>query len=630
MRYYYKDKNSDFYNPNVIDNPVVWIFASFLISVVAVIAMIKGYRSSLIVNIAVFSTIVFLIVTGYQVYQAKKYLKTFHNFVSYLFNYDIVQALNTSMLNSKSSAGMVNKSYRVLPKIWIWKCSSMPEYKIKIEKLAGTYADDLDKIAELVSSAVGDKFRITSKSVAQDESWFDFVVSPVNRDLLFVPRSITDLLQPPYNVKLQNGLKINFGKLPHLCVFGKTSAGKSTVLWVIILQIISNSELYFIDIKQEFSILDSFYPRNRFATNADAVLQVLQKVADILDERKLIVQKEAKRRGVIGVTGSDGKTTTTTLIDLVLRANGYKTFLGGNIGTPLFTKIKDMQEKDIVVLELSSFQLMNMPVSPDISIITNVTPNHLDKHKDLNEYIEAKLNIFKNSPGILVLNKDNEVTKNIKSTREIRYFSRYSKTNAFYLEDNYICFNNKQVFNTKNLNIRGIHNYENICACMSAIYDMVDLDKSFKAISEFKGVEHRLEFVREINNVKWYNDSVSSSPTRTIAGLNSYSEDIVLIAGGYDKNLDYTPIAKPILNKVTKLILFGATKDKIEKAVLDNKTNESIQIYTCKTLEEVVAKAKEVATPKEIVLFSPASASFDMFKNFADRGIQFKNLVNKL
>ena len=289
-----------------------------------------------------------------------------------------------------------------------------------------------------------------------------------------------------------------------------------------------------------------------------------------------------------------------------------------------------MQEKDIVVLELSSFQLMNMPVSPDISIITNVTPNHLDKHKDLNEYIEAKLNIFKNSPGILVLNKDNEVTKNIKSTREIRYFSRYSKTNAFYLEDNYICFNNKQVFNTKNLNIRGIHNYENICACMSAIYDMVDLDKSFKAISEFKGVEHRLEFVREINNVKWYNDSVSSSPTRTIAGLNSYSEDIVLIAGGYDKNLDYTPIAKPILNKVTKLILFGATKDKIEKAVLDNKTNESIQIYTCKTLEEVVAKAKEVATPKEIVLFSPASASFDMFKNFADRGIQFKNLVNKL
>ena len=134
----------------------------------------------------------------------------------------------------------------------------------------------------------------------------------------------------------------------------------------------------------------------------------------------------------------------------------------------------------------------------------------------------------------------------------------------------------------------------------------------------------------QTTNVKWYNDSVSSSPTRTIAGLNSYSEDIVLIAGGYDKNLDYTPIAKPILNKVTKLILFGDTKDKIEKAVLDNKTNESIQIYTCKTLEEVVAKAKEVATPKEIVLFSPASASFDMFKNFADRGIQFKNLVNKL
>jgi len=333
---------------------------------------------------------------------------------------------------------------------------------------------------------------------------------------------------------------------------------------------------------------------------------------------------------IIGVTGSDGKTTTTTLIDLVLRANGYNTFLGGNIGTPLFAKIKDMKEDDVVVLELSSFQLMNMEVSPSISVITNITPNHLDKHTDFNEYIDAKKSIYKNSDGILIINGDNEITKNIESSREIRYFSRYNKTNAFYTIDGKIYFNEKQVFDTGNLKIRGVHNHENICACMSAIYDMVDIDKSFEAISDFSGVEHRLEFVRDINGVKWYNDSVSSSPTRTIAGLNSYDEDIVLIAGGYDKNLDYSPIGRPILDKVKTLILFGNTKDKIYEAVNSIRKDEDIDIYLCNSLEEVVNKAYEVSKVGQVVLFSPASASFDMFKNFADRGIQFKDLVNRL
>jgi len=333
---------------------------------------------------------------------------------------------------------------------------------------------------------------------------------------------------------------------------------------------------------------------------------------------------------IIGVTGSDGKTTTTTLIDLVLRENGYKTFLGGNIGTPLFTKIKDMKEEDIVVLELSSFQLMNMEVSPSVSVITNVTPNHLDKHTDFLEYVDAKRCIYKNSDGILVLNNDNEVTKGIESSREVRYFSRYNKTNAFYVNDGFIYFNGEKVFDTSRLKIRGVHNHENICACMSAIYDMVDIDKSFEAISKFSGVQHRLEFIREINGVKWYNDSVSSSPTRTIAGLNSYNEEIILIAGGYDKNLDYTPIARPILDKVKILILFGNTKKKIYDAVMNEKDNEDIQIYLCDSLDEVVNKAYEVAREGQVVLFSPASASFDMFKNFADRGIQFKDKVKEL
>lgn len=333
---------------------------------------------------------------------------------------------------------------------------------------------------------------------------------------------------------------------------------------------------------------------------------------------------------VIGVTGSDGKTTTTTLIDLVLRSSGYKTFLGGNIGTPLFTKIKDMTKNDIVVLELSSFQLMDMEVSPDISVITNIVPNHLDKHKDMQEYIDSKCNIFRHSNGKLILNDDNEITKNLKSDRDIRYFSRTHKTNSFYTIDGYIYFEDKEVLDCKKLKLRGVHNYENICTCLAATSELIDFPKALKAICDFGGVEHRLEFVREINGVKWYNDSVSSSPTRTIAGLESYPEKIVLIAGGYDKNLDYTPIAKPILNHVSKLILFGATSDKIYNAVMNEKTNEDIEIYREKTLDDVINRAYSVSIPGEVVLFSPASASFDMFKNFADRGIQFKNKVNKI
>ena len=213
-----------------------------------------------------------------------------------------------------------------------------------------------------------------------------------------------------------------------------------------------------------------------------------------------------------------------------------------------------------------------------------------------------------------------------------RYFSTKTKTNYFYVEDGYIKYQDKNIIDTSRLNIRGLHNYMNIATALSATIDLIDLDKIIPTLEKFSGVEHRLEFVREINGVKWYNDSVSSSPTRTIAGLYAYSENIVLIAGGYDKNLDYTPIAIPIIERCSKVILFGATKEKIYKAVMEQaqKMKIRIDIYVLNTLEEVVNKAYEVATEGEVVLFSPASASFDMFKNFADRGVKFKDLVNKL
>lgn len=337
---------------------------------------------------------------------------------------------------------------------------------------------------------------------------------------------------------------------------------------------------------------------------------------------------------VIGVTGSDGKTTTTTLIDLILKANNYKTFLGGNIGTPLFTKLPEMTKDDIVVLELSSFQLMDLDISPSISIITNITENHLDIHKDFTEYINAKENIYKyqSNNGILVTNKDDEITNKFIGNTTTRYFSKKEKTNYFSTDGKYIYYNKEKIINTKDIKLRGIHNYLNICTALTATIDLIDINKSIETIKNFQGVEHRLEFVREINNVKWYNDSVSSSPTRTIAGLYSFEEDIVLIAGGYDKNLDYTNIAKPILDKVTKLILLGNTKEKIYNAVttLNEKQKKNIEIYKVESLNEAVEIAYTKATNREIVLFSPASASFDMFKNFADRGDKFKNLVNNL
>ena len=344
---------------------------------------------------------------------------------------------------------------------------------------------------------------------------------------------------------------------------------------------------------------------------------------------------------IIGVTGSDGKTTTTSLIYSILKKAGYDTYLGGNIGIPLFTKLGEITKKSILVLELSSFQLMEMEVSPNISVITNITPNHLNIHKDYNEYIEAKKTIFKyqNENDYLILNYDNEITRNCKkqANSKVIYFSSKEKLDDGFIVDNGIikeCEDGirKHILDTKDVLLRGKHNFENIATALAATKTLVDQDIAIDAVKEFKAVEHRLEFVREIDGVKWYNDSVSSSPTRTIAGLNSFDEDIVLIAGGYDKNLDYTPLAKPILKKVKKLILLGATAGKIFEAVKreEEKEGKNIDIYMCDTLEETVNLAKKHAKKGEIILFSPASASFDMFKNFADRGNKFKNLVNNL
>ena len=343
----------------------------------------------------------------------------------------------------------------------------------------------------------------------------------------------------------------------------------------------------------------------------------------------------------IGITGSDGKTTTTSLIYEILKENNLKCYLGGNIGIPLFTKIKEMRPEDFVVLELSSFQLMTMKVSPKVAVVTNISPNHLDIHKSYDEYKEAKANIFKmqNESDLLVLNYDNDTTRNFarKSNGDVIYFSSKEKLdNGIILDGEVIkdCENGlrRHILNTKDAKLRGIHNAENMCAAIAATKRFVSTEIQAKAIKNFSGVEHRLEYIKEINGTKWYNDSIASSPTRTIAGLNSFKENIVLIAGGYDKHLDYTPIAKPIVENVKELILLGQTANKIYSAVTYELkfSKKELPIYKVSTLEEAVETAQKISKKGDIVLFSPASASFDMFKNFEERGNKFKQIVNKL
>lgn len=346
---------------------------------------------------------------------------------------------------------------------------------------------------------------------------------------------------------------------------------------------------------------------------------------------------------IIAVTGSDGKTTTTTLIYKMLQEANYHCYLGGNIGIPLFAKIDEMKPEDIIVLELSSFQLMTLKKSPQIAVVTNVSPNHLDIHKSYEEYIEAKKNIFKyqDKDGIVVLNYDNDITRDfsLEAKGEVRYFSTKVKLDDGVILDNDIIKISDgkirtQIINTDEILLLGRHNIENACTAIAAVKDLVPPECIVKVLTTFKGVEHREEFVRTINGARWYNDSIGSSPTRTIAGLLSFKNKVILIAGGYDKHLDYTDLGRYIVDHVKALILLGQTKEKIKVATcaeLANRENKiDLPIIECDTLEEAVKSAYDIAKEGDTVFFSPASASFDMFKNFEERGNKYKELVEKL
>lgn len=342
---------------------------------------------------------------------------------------------------------------------------------------------------------------------------------------------------------------------------------------------------------------------------------------------------------IIAITGSDGKTTTTTIVAELLKASGKTVHLGGNIGHPLLAETGDMQENDIAVLELSSFQLMTMKRSPKIAVVTNISPNHLDVHKDYQEYIDAKENIFTHqiAEDIAVFNADNEVTAD-EATRAVGRARRFSRRNE--LEDGVFLRGNaiiachdgveRQVMTVEDIKLPGVHNIENYLAAIAAVDGMVSDEIICSFARTFGGVEHRIELIRTRNGVRWYNDSIASSPNRTIAGLKAFPEKVILIAGGKDKGISYDELG-PVLNEHVKLlILCGATADVIRRSTETAENYAGLEIVDVDDYHEAVQLADNRSAEGDVVILSPASTSFDRFANFMERGRVFKEIVNQL
>ena len=342
---------------------------------------------------------------------------------------------------------------------------------------------------------------------------------------------------------------------------------------------------------------------------------------------------------IIAVTGSDGKTTTTTIIAELLRAAGKTVWLGGNIGHPLLCEADNMRPDHCAVLELSSFQLMTMTQSPHIAVVTNLAPNHLDMHKDMAEYVAAKENIFRHQrPGdIAVFNADNAITaeQSARAVGRSRLFSRRTEPadGVFLRGEDIVCRGpegERVILRTSDIKIPGVHNVENYMAAIAAVDGLVPDETIRQFARDFGGVEHRIELVRTYRGVRYYNDSIASSPSRTIAGLRSFPEKVILIAGGYDKHIPFDVLGPEITAHVKLLILCGATADKIRAAVENAPGYEpgKPEIRDVTPFTAAVEAARDRAQPGDVVTLSPACAAFDQFKNFAERGKFFKSIVN--
>ena len=342
---------------------------------------------------------------------------------------------------------------------------------------------------------------------------------------------------------------------------------------------------------------------------------------------------------IIAVTGSDGKTTTTTIIAELLRAAGHTVHVGGNIGHPLLAEAGSIRPTDWAVLELSSFQLMTMTRSPHIAVLTNLAPNHLDVHKSMEEYVWAKENIFRHQqPGdITVFNLDNAITRELSAHAPgcALYFSRREEPeNGVFLRGDAVISrrdgHERQIMTTEDIRLPGVHNVENYMAAIAAVDGLVPDDVIRTFARAFNGVEHRIELVRTWRGVRFYNDSIASSPSRTIAGLRSFKEKVILIAGGYDKHIPFDVLGPEVVEHVKLLILCGATADKIRAAVeqAPGYRPGHPEILDVTPFQRAVETARDRAVPGDVVTLSPACAAFDQFKNFMERGKTFKSIVN--
>ena len=340
---------------------------------------------------------------------------------------------------------------------------------------------------------------------------------------------------------------------------------------------------------------------------------------------------------IFAVTGSDGKTTTTTLIAEILKKAGRNVWVGGNIGQPLLPLAGQMQPDDLAVVELSSFQLMDMTHSPRVAVVTNLAPNHLDIHKDMDEYIHAKEQIFRfqHQGDKLVLNYDNDITRGFadRAPGAVQFFSRTAQpAGGVWLEGDTVYLHGTPILTRREILLPGIHNVENYMAAICAVEGYAAPEDIRAVAQTFGGVEHRIELVGELDGVRYYNDSIASSPTRTIAGLHSFSEQVILIAGGYDKHISFAPLGPEITSHVRLLILCGATAGKIRDAVTaaPDYAPGHPEMVEVTTLAEAVAYARAHSHSGDVVLLSPACAAFDQFKNFMVRGETFKTLVRQL
>ena len=347
---------------------------------------------------------------------------------------------------------------------------------------------------------------------------------------------------------------------------------------------------------------------------------------------------------IIAITGSDGKTTTTTLVSEFLKADGKTVYLGGNIGMPLVSELDNIKADDKVVLELSSFQLHTLRKSAEISLVTNITPNHLNWHKDYQEYIDSKKNIFafQGKNGVTVLNYDNDITRNFANeVKNPVFFSRLENLADGYCLDGIDLVKKKngeiveRYFSYEDIFIPGMHNVENYLAAIAATDGIVSKDVFHHVAKYFKGVPHRIEKVRELDGVIYYNDSIASSPARTIAGLKSFDKKVILIAGGEDKKIPYDEFGVELNNRIKKLVLVGRTSNVIYDGVVNAENYNGLEIQKIEGISkdafrEAVEYAKKIAEDGDIVLLSPASTSFDIFKNFEERGNFFKEVVNSL